>query len=165
MVRRSAEAIGAAVPRLTVVTGYQPHLIRQALAGLDAAFIHNPGFSSGLGSSLAVGIGGLPGSATGVVVGLADMPFVLPRTVSALIAAFTGAVSSVVVPLHNGKRGNPVVWPKRCFSELARLSGDVGGRELLRGEALLELAVDDPGVLKDVDTLGDLDQAETGSLG
>ena len=165
MVRRSAEAVMAAVPRLTVVTGYQPDLIREALAGLDATFVHNPDYASGLGLSLAAGIRALPGSANGVVVGLADMPFVLPQTVSALVAAFREADSSVVVPVYDGTRGNPVVWPRRCYSALAHLSGDFGGRRLLRGEALHELPVDDPGVLRDVDILADLDPAETGPLG
>ncbi len=53
------------------------------------------------------------------------------------------------------RRGNPVLWPARCFDALRALSGDVGGKHILARApgAVLEVSVDDPGVLRDVDAL------------
>jgi molybdenum cofactor cytidylyltransferase len=54
----------------------------------------------------------------------------------------------------DGKRGNPVVWSRRFFSELAALGGDVGARHLIASypEAIAEVPVTGRAVLFDVDT-------------
>jgi molybdenum cofactor cytidylyltransferase len=79
-----------------------------------------------------------------------------------LIAAFDperGAL--VVVPTIAGKRGNPVVWSRRFFADLASLDGDVGARHLIVGyqEAVVEVPADEA-ALVDVDTPDALDAAK-----
>jgi molybdenum cofactor cytidylyltransferase len=44
------------------------------------------------------------------------------------------------------------------LAQLAALSGDEGARRLLKGPGLQLVPVDDPGVLRDVDTPADLDE-------
>ncbi|MCL4799694.1 MAG: nucleotidyltransferase family protein, partial [Burkholderiales bacterium] len=58
-----------------------------------------------------------------------------------------------------GERGHPVGFAARYGAELAALAGDAGAREILRRDrGLVELIeVDDPGVLRDVDTRADLE--------
>jgi len=60
----------------------------------------------------------------------------------------------VVVPVIDGQRGNPVVWARRFFRELAALEGDVGARNLIGRypEAVAEVPLTDTGALVDVDT-------------
>ena len=60
----------------------------------------------------------------------------------------------VVLPTIDGKRGNPVVWSRRFFPELAALGGDVGARHLIASypEAVAEVPVAGQGALVDVDT-------------
>jgi molybdenum cofactor cytidylyltransferase len=60
----------------------------------------------------------------------------------------------VVIPTIAGKRGNPVLWARRFFGDLAALEGDVGARHLIGGyaEAVAEVAVEDAAALTDVDT-------------
>jgi molybdenum cofactor cytidylyltransferase len=72
-----------------------------------------------------------------------------------LIAAFDperGAL--VVVPTFEGKRGNPVLWSRRFFTDLGAIEGDVGARHLIGryGEAVVEVAVAGKAALVDVDT-------------
>ena len=72
-----------------------------------------------------------------------------------LLAAFDPERGAfVVVPVVDGKRGNPVVWSRRFFPELAGLDGDVGARHLIASypEAVVEVPVTGNGVLVDVDT-------------
>jgi len=63
------------------------------------------------------------------------------------------------VPTIGGKRGNPVVWSRRFFTDLAALEGDVGARHLIGSypEAVVEVAVTDKAALVDVDTPDALD--------
>jgi molybdenum cofactor cytidylyltransferase len=57
------------------------------------------------------------------------------------------------VPTLAGKRGNPVVWSRRFFPELAALEGDVGARHVIAnyGEAVVEVPAE-MAALVDVDT-------------
>jgi molybdenum cofactor cytidylyltransferase len=86
---------------------------------------------------------------------LGDMPRIRPGTVDRLLASARERPEGVHLPVHGGRRGHPVLWSPRLASALRGLGGDQGARSLLdaHSDAVVEVAVDDPGVLLDVDTL------------
>lgn len=156
MIRRVTETIltSKAGP-LIVVTGHEADRIRTELEGCEVTFIHNPDYAEGLSSSLRTGIYGLPDAADGVLVCLADMPQVTASHVDKLIAAFDPIEGrAICVPTSNGKRGNPVIWDARFFSEMTAVSGDVGARHLIGeyDDLVCEVEIGDGGVLVDIDT-------------
>ena len=117
--------------------------------------MHNPDFAEGLSTSLRTGIAALPADIDGAVVLLADMPQVDAALIDRLIAAYDpekGAL--IVVPMIDGKRGNPVLWSRRFFPELMALEGDVGARHLIARyrEAVVDVPVTGTAALVDVDT-------------
>jgi molybdenum cofactor cytidylyltransferase len=133
----------------------------QALLGESGALIAAcPDAADGIGASLACGVREVQQrfpDARGAIIALADMPWVLPSTVAHIAAALRrGAV--LAAPTHRGTRGHPVAIGARYFGELQTLSGDEGAKKLLaaHGPELELIAVDDPGVLRDVDTQSDL---------
>ena len=156
LVRIAAEAALASKARsVTVVTGHERERVEAALAGLPVRFAHNPDYAQGLSTSVKAGIAALPAEADGVIVCLGDMPQIDAPILDRLIAAFDpekGAL--VVVPTIEGKRGNPVVWSRRFFPELATLEGDVGARHVIASypEAVSEVPLTGPAALTDVDT-------------
>ncbi len=156
MIARTAAAVAAAkVTSLTVVTGNEADNVKAALAGIDATFVHNPSFKDGLSTSVKAGIAALPKDVDGVIVCLGDMPLVSTNDLDRLIGAFNPLEGrAIVVPVHDGARGNPVLWSAQFFAEMAKLSGDVGARALLHEHAdqVAEVPVADDGVLFDVDT-------------
>lgn len=105
----------------------------------------------GMGHSLAAAMACTRDWA-GAVIALGDMPLVLAATYRAVRDALT--TENLVVPHYHEQRGNPAGIGQRYFAELARLEGDQGARKLLELHAatVLRLAVDDPGILRDVDT-------------
>jgi molybdenum cofactor cytidylyltransferase len=155
-VRIAAEqALASRARPVIVVTGHQRERVEAALAGLDVVLAHNPDFADGLSTSLKAGIAAVPADADGAVVALGDMPQVDARLIDRLLAAFDpekGAL--VVVPTIDGKRGNPVVWSRRFFPELAVLEGDTGARHLIATypEAVTEVPMTGKAALTDVDT-------------
>jgi molybdenum cofactor cytidylyltransferase len=155
MVRIVVEEVLASRARpVIVVTGHQRERVEAVLSGLPVTFVHNANFADGLSTSLRAGIAALPEEPDGAIVCLGDMPQVDAKLVDRLIAAFDperGAL--VVVPTIAGKRGNPVVWSRRFFPDLASLEGDVGARHLIAGyqEAVTEVPTDTAALL-DVDT-------------
>ncbi|MEC8530818.1 MAG: nucleotidyltransferase family protein, partial [Pseudomonadota bacterium] len=101
------------------------------------------------------GVETLPDDCDGAVVALGDMPGVKAADIDGLIEEFDPArCQSIVVPTHNGKRGNPVVWARRYFKEISAVSGDVGARHLIgsNSDQLHEVPTENSGVLIDLDT-------------
>jgi molybdenum cofactor cytidylyltransferase len=152
MVRRTAEAIlKSAVRPVLVVTGHEAVHIQAALAGLNVSFHHAPDFAEGMSASLKAGVAAVPEECSGVLICLGDITFVHPDTLDRLANAHVG--QAALFPTYQGKRGNPVLLARSLFVDIMRLSGDEGARILLRAipDRIGELAVDDPGVLRDVD--------------
>jgi molybdenum cofactor cytidylyltransferase len=155
LVRRVAEAAAAsrADPAIVVV-GRAGEAVRAALAGLPVGVVENPDYAQGLSTSLRAGFAALPEGVEGAVVCLGDMPLLGPDILDALIAAFAETPdAAAIVPLHAGRRGNPVLLSCRLAPEIARLEGDRGAGPLLKGLAdVRELPWSDERVLVDVDT-------------
>ncbi len=137
MVRHVVEAALASQARpVLVVTGHQADDVRAALAGLDVAFVTNPDYATGLSSSLKAGIRALSKEVDGALVLLGDMPRIEAAHLDAMIAAFASeAGAAIVVPMHEGQRGNPVLWPADCSPRCWQLEGDVGARSLMAKHA------------------------------
>jgi molybdenum cofactor cytidylyltransferase len=156
MVLHAARALLASgVSPVVVVLGHEPEAVEGALAGLDVTFVRNPDYADGLSTSLIAGLSALPDRCIGAVVALGDMPGVGAGDIDSLIDAFDPATGhSICVPTYDSKRGNPVLWARRYFAEMASVSGDVGARHLIgeNADQVIEVARDNPGVLIDLDT-------------
>lgn len=109
-------------------------------------------FSEGMAATLRRALGHLPPDADGAFVFLGDMPRIPHAMLSRLAEAFEG--HSAAAPVHQGRRGHPVLLRAALFPELLTLTGDEGARAVLDrlGPALALVPTDDPGVLFDVDT-------------
>ncbi len=156
MVRHAVDAVReAGLDPVIVVTGHERERIEAAVRDLPVKLVHNPAYAEGLSSSLKAGLAAVPQSADGVLVGLGDMPQVGAADIERLVLAFNPVEGrSIIVPVRNGKRGNPVLWAKRFFPEMRGLAGDVGARHLIGAypEAVVEVEMPGDGVLTDIDT-------------
>ena len=156
MVARVADAVlASAASPIVVVTGHEAERVRAMLGRRQLQFAHNPDYASGLAGSLACGLAALPADCDGVLVCLGDMPRVKSGELDRLIAAFNPLEGrAIVVPTARGKRGNPVLFARRFFPEMARLKGDSGARQLIGQyhELAAEVEMADDGVLIDVDS-------------
>jgi len=158
MVRRvAAIALGSGAEPIVVVTGYEASEVGAALRGLSATLILNPDYAGGLSTSLRAGLSALPSGIDGALILLGDMPKIEASVVSALMASFTG-MSAICVPVRHGRKGNPVLWGSRYFSEMMALTGDSGAKPLMaRHEAqLIEVEVATDSIFHDVDAPEDL---------
>jgi molybdenum cofactor cytidylyltransferase len=155
IVRRTVRAVLASRARpVVVVTGHEADAVRAALTGLAVKLVHNPDFADGMSTSLRAGVAAA-GAVDAALICLGDMPRLEPRHLDAVIDAYrTGDPDEIIVPTCDRKRGNPVLWPRSYFPEIAELSGDVGARALIdrHADQVRLLAIDDPAILVDVDT-------------
>ncbi|WP_264080787.1 NTP transferase domain-containing protein [Paracidovorax avenae] len=91
-----------------------------------------------------------------VVVGLADMPWVRDDTLAALRDGLLQHPGVPALPLWQGRPGNPRGIPRRYFASLAQAGGAQAAAHRIAWDAARTVAVDDPGILRDVDTPADL---------
>jgi molybdenum cofactor cytidylyltransferase len=155
MVRRVAEtALASSAAPVIVVTGHQAEAVAAALTGLGVTTVHNPDYASGLAGSLKTGLAALPPDADAFVVCLADMPLIEPAHIDSLIAAFDAADRPICVPIHAGRRGNPVLWARRYIPDMLALEGDQGARPLLdtHADTITEVPVGTDTIFADFDT-------------
>lgn len=92
----------------------------------------------------------------GVVIALADMPFIQPQTIQHVANAL--AQHPLVQPVMAGKPGHPVGFSRALIPELLRMEGDQGAREVVRAHQAqsIHIACEDPGIFRDIDTPADL---------
>ncbi|MGR8948419.1 MAG: nucleotidyltransferase family protein [Gammaproteobacteria bacterium] len=112
----------------------------------------------GMGNSLSAGV--REAAALGAehcLIALADMPWVKESTVRTLVERLL-ADNTIVRPRYKGIIGNPVGFPQQYFGELIKLSEDRGAKRLLAAhqDSIIDVDVDDSGVILDIDTPGDL---------
>ena len=142
---------GGAGP-LVVVTGAAPLTLPGVIT------VHNPGWASGMGSSLAVGLRAVPDGCAAAVVALVDQPLIGAAAVRRLIAAHA-AGATVAVAAYHGQPRNPVLVDRAHWPEVISLAaGDVGARPFLRAHPDLVTLVEcaDTGQPDDLDTPADL---------
>jgi len=156
MVTRVAQRLLSSRARpIVAVLGNQADAVDAALGKLPLERVRNPEFAEGLSTSVKRGIAALPPDIDGVLICLGDMPLVSGRDLDRLIAAFNPLEGrAIVVPTRDGKRGNPVLWAKRFFSDMAELKGDVGAKHLIgeHAELVAEVEMESDSVLVDIDT-------------
>jgi molybdenum cofactor cytidylyltransferase len=150
----SAKNMLAALPRVMAVVRPGDDKVAALLGALGCQVRVCGDADLGMGESLTTAIEHTKG-AEGWVIALGDMPYVRPETIRAL-AATVERGARIAAPVFEGRRGNPVAFSSFHLPLLLALSGDQGAREILKSHAVNELSVDDAGVVRDIDTPGDL---------
>lgn len=163
LVRHVAEAaLASRASPVVVVVGHAAAVTAVALAGLEVRLVHATDFEAGLSRSLRVGLAALPASAAGALILLADMPRVSAKLIDQLIDAFEVAEPNALVPVHGGRRGNPVIIGRELFAALGALEGDRGASHILgSASGVVELPVEDAAVTVDIDTQEDLHRLDS----
>jgi molybdenum cofactor cytidylyltransferase len=160
LLRHAVEsALASRAKRTIVVTGHDRAEVEAVLSDLPVEIAYNSDFNSGMASSLCAGLSRLKSEA-GALVLLGDMPHVSPDLLNELIAAFENAPQLCVaaVPVYRGRRGNPALLGRDLFPRLLELAGDEGARRLLQSvDGVLEVSINEEGVVADIDTAADLE--------
>lgn len=150
----AADSLLSAVPNVIAVVRPGATGLAYELSAIGCEVVVCNDAHNGMASSLVHALT-LTSDAAGWVVALADMPRVLPSTITSLIDAVSGG-ADIAVPSYHGLRGNPVAFGPAHLPNMLRLTGDEGARRLLEQFFVTEIMVEDPGVRLDIDTPTDL---------
>jgi len=105
-------------------------LARISTSGVEVAI--NEDYELGLASSLRVGISALRGEVTAMLVLLGDQPFISDHIVAGIVGAYEKEGKPVTIPFYGEVSGPPTLFGREMFPELLALSGDEGGRRVVR---------------------------------
>jgi molybdenum cofactor cytidylyltransferase len=149
-------AVASSLDEVVLVLGHEAMRITDAVGEWGQRPVINPDYSSGQSASLRIGLGALDPTTEAVVFLLGDQPQVSPETIDALIRAFRATGGPIVAAEYGDRTGNPVLFGRELFPELARLTGDEGARTLVRERSAtlvrVPIAAEPP---RDVDTEDD----------
>ena len=150
VVRAGAESFCSAI---------ETALGKTALGGVKSAsirWVECLGAAQGMAASLVCGVRANR-DAAGWLIGLADMPS-LPNAAITGVRDALSAGAILAAPSRSGRRGHPVGFASRYYDQLIDLKGDNGARRLLERDqaSVVEIKVDDAGILADIDSPGDL---------
>lgn len=152
----------AGIRPVAVVTGTHHDEIAAAVAvwpGVPVLF--NPRHAEGQVTSvwyLLDWADAQPGPPEWLMMTLVDMPAVRASTLTRLRDAATAAAPAihVVRPTMGGRHGHPVVWHRQAWPRLRQASSSEGARPVVHALAadgkVLDVQVDDEGVLRDIDS-------------
>ena len=155
VVAASALTLLSVLPRVIAVVPPQDGGVADALRALGCEVALCEQADSGMAASLVEAISHSLPQADAWLVALGDMPYVAPSTLRALLDALD-AGAGIAAPVFEGRRGNPVAFGAVHLPALLALQGEHGARALLKSAPVVEVAVDDPGILRDIDTPDDL---------
>ncbi len=154
-------AASAGLAPLRVVVGEHGPAVEAACPDLAPLLVTNPDPSRGQLSSLQTALLALGAEApAAVAVFLVDHPLVRRTSVGAIVAAFRATGHGIVVPTLGSRRGHPVLFARALFPALLAAPLERGARAVLeaRPDEVLEVPVDDPGILVDIDTPAELER-------
>jgi molybdenum cofactor cytidylyltransferase len=151
--------LASQVGEIIVVLGFAADEIRPFVEGKEQVkVIVNNHFHEGMSTSIHAGMQAIDTSAKGILIALADQPFIPPEIINQLIERFAAGKKGIVLPVYAGKQGHPVILDRKRYEPgLLALQGDVGGKEIVQNHVddVLEVEVASRGVLIDIDEPGD----------
>jgi len=123
-------ALEASLDPVIVVCGSESERVQKAVADLPVKIVYNPDWQAGQSTSIKTGLKALPAHVGAVIFLLADQPYVSPPVLRLLVDDHSHNLASIIGPLVDGQRSNPVLFDRRTFGALMELQGDIGGRAL-----------------------------------
>ncbi len=151
-------ALASDLSEIVVVTGEEHNEIKKAISDLDVKIINNNKWQAGISSSIRVGLNALSSDIGAAMFILADQPQMPVRLLNSLIKEHEIYMAPIIYPVHQGKRGNPVIFDKVTFADLRKLEGDSGGRQLFSKFESREILENDGRIMDDIDTLDDYER-------
>ncbi|RYD01614.1 hypothetical protein N752_28985 [Desulforamulus aquiferis] len=144
----------AGINNINVVVGYKSNELLPILKPLKVNIIANNNYSEGMFSSVKAGIRIIEPSIEAFFFLPGDIPLVLPKTITALITAYRSNSAGIIYPCLNGERGHPPLISTAYRDTILSWDKEGGLRSLLQEyEAdVLDIEVEDQGVLQDMDT-------------
>ncbi|SDH36428.1 DVU_1551 family NTP transferase [Desulfosporosinus hippei] len=139
---------------IRVVVGHRANEMYPILEKLEVQTIVNPNFSEGMFSSVTAGVKSLSPEVQGFFLLPVDNPIIRPDSIKKLQSTFLTTRFGIIYPTYQGTRGHPPLISCRYGKEVMSWDKPGGMKAFLEQyeQDALEVEVEDPGILLDMDT-------------
>lgn len=148
---------GSEVINTLVVLGSFRDEILDVIRNLPVKHCYNERYRDGMLSSVQCGLRNLPVSYDAVLIFPGDQPLIAPFVTNKIIEAYRKTGKGIIIPVYMKKRGHPLLVDRKYRELIYILNPEKGLRSLAAGNSgdVLEVPVNTPGILKDIDTKED----------
>jgi molybdenum cofactor cytidylyltransferase len=149
--------LNSEIKNIMIVLGSSHNEIAMELSGYNVKTCLNNNFQDGMLSSVKCGFRSVPDSFSAAVVIPGDQPMIPPQVLNAIVNSWRNNGSGIIIPLHNGKRGHPILIDSKYKLEVEKLTSDEGLHALPVKfiDDVLEIEMNTPEILRDIDTRED----------
>ena len=129
----------------------------------DFQIVMNERPEEGISHSIELGIQALlkkNQSLSGILFAVCDQPYLSKDSILRLVMEYRKSEKTIACLCYQDRMGNPVIFHPKYIEELLALSGDTGGKQVLRQhkEEVLFVEVDQEKELFDIDTKQDIEK-------
>ena len=155
--------LNSSIDEMVVVLGYEKEIVEKAI-GLNRKikYIYNKDFKTGMASSIKIGINNISKNAEAFFICLGDMPMIKQSVYNKLIKSRYNHnkklkpkdKKEIIIPTHEGKKGNPVLFSKFMINSIISISGDEGAKKIieLNKDKILNVEIKNQSISVDLDT-------------
>lgn len=142
------------IDEIIVVLGRDAEVVYKVLSKYPVQTVINPDYELGQSSSVKSGLSLVDNESECTLFFMGDQPFIDEQIINQEINFFRNNDFSIIVPTYNGNRGNPVLFASEWYPVLKKISGDQGGRQIIKNnqEAVHFFEIENELFLKDIDT-------------
>lgn len=120
---------------VVVVTGSGHSQISKEIEDLKVKIVENIHWNEGMGSSIKIGLTQLLNEfpeVQNIIISVCDQPFIEASVFSDLIQMQKDSQKGIVASKYSDTLGTPVLFTKKYFEELSRLSGQEGAKKMIQ---------------------------------
>lgn len=144
-------ALHSKLSQTCVVLGHQSQLIKGMINHLKILWVENNHWKTGMASSIVAGVKRME-KYDGYLILLGDMPLINSQMINDII--FHGTMNNIVIPVHQGKQGNPVFFGSFFRNDLLSISGDQGAKKIIQqyADSVVKIDIQSDAIFQDIDT-------------
>lgn len=144
----------AGLSDVTVVAGFGREKLIPVLENINVNYCVNENYAEGMLSSVICGMRSIKGDYGYMMIFQGDQPLISSETIRRMIGESGKTSKGMLIPVHGDKRGHPLMVSRQLANKIEFLDPSVGLKALTveNPEEILEVSVNDPGILKDFDT-------------
>lgn len=149
--------LSAGIINPLIVLGSDHEAILEIIKSHPVTHCYNENYRNGMLSSVQCGLASLADQCSAALIIPGDQPMIDAVQIKRAMEVWHETGKGIVMPVHNGKRGHPLIVDMKYRREVMSLPESKGLRALaeLHPDDVMEAETDDPAVLRDIDTQQD----------
>jgi molybdenum cofactor cytidylyltransferase len=155
--------LGSAVDELIIVLGYEKEILKKTIKdNKKIKFVYNSNFTSGVASSIKIGLENISKKSEAFFICLGDMPNVNQNIYNKLIKSrnnynkkfSTKYKKGITIPTFEEQYGNPILFSKYMKEKIMQVKGDAGAKKILElyKKNIIEVKINNRSVLENFNT-------------